>query len=228
MTKAPKKPKAKPVKRERIKKAELFAYAYVRNMGNGAAAAREVFGYTDTAAAAAQASRMLINANVQRIICEFLDAQRESLKKFSEQGNYYLTLVSQRLIEIISSKETSIRDCFEAMEKLMRLGGFELSENVAMAKIHAKSNIARGRAELPGVPAPGLQPGGAHGAVDNSRKIIFMLSPPSMPTHGVPPPAIEEQWRELGWKPAVEFVQPAEHTENHDDHGRASAGHSTV
>jgi len=36
---------------------------------------------------------------------------------------------------------------------------------------------------------------------DPQRKTIFMLSPPSMPPNGVPPPALEKQWREMGWTP---------------------------
>jgi len=33
------------------------------------------------------------------------------------------------------------------------------------------------------------------------RKTIFMLSPPSMPPGGVPPPALAEQWKSMGWTP---------------------------
>ncbi len=36
------------------------------------------------------------------------------------------------------------------------------------------------------------------------RKTIFMLSPPSLPPDGVPTPALEQQWREMGWKPGYE------------------------
>ncbi|OIO53255.1 hypothetical protein AUJ46_05255 [Candidatus Peregrinibacteria bacterium CG1_02_54_53] len=41
----------------------------------------------------------------------------------------------------------------------------------------------------------------AHGHGDPQRRTVFMLSPPSMPPNGVPPPALEKQWREMGWNP---------------------------
>lgn len=41
----------------------------------------------------------------------------------------------------------------------------------------------------------------AHGHGDPQRRTVFMLSPPSMPPNGVPPPALERQWREMGWTP---------------------------
>ena len=212
MPKKSKKTKAEVVKPERIEKAELFAYAYIRNMGNGRAAAAEVYGLEDEAARS-QASRLLTNANVQKIIGEFLDAQRESLKKFSEQGNFYLTIVSQKLIEIIQSPNTSVSQCFEAMERLMRLGGFEISESVTVAKIEAKAGGGQGRALIPGVPAPGVQPGAPGTTVNNdNRKSIFMLMPPPMPPGGVPPPALEQQWRDQGWKPGI--APPAASAEN--------------
>lgn len=199
MAKARKKQTPAPT-REKIEKTEAFSYAYIRNMGNGAAAAREVYGLKGNAAAQ-QASRMLINVKVQKIIGEFLDAQRESLKKFSEQGNHYLTIVAQKLIEIITNENTSTRDCFEAMEKLLRLGGFEISEHVTVAKIQAKE-AARGRAVIPGLAAPGIQPGGT--TITDNRKVLFLLSPPPMPPGGTPTPALEEQWREMGWRPGIE------------------------
>lgn len=178
-------------------------------MGNGAAAAREVYGYKDTYAASAHASRMLLNVKVQKLVGEFLDAQKESLKKFTEQGNYFLTIVSQKLIEIIVDKNTSVENCFKAMEKLLRLGGFEISEQVTVAKIQAKADAGRGRAVLPGLSAPGIQPGQPSvGTVDNSRKTIFLLSPPPLPPGGVPTPALLEQWEELGWKPGVAQPSP--------------------
>jgi len=36
---------------------------------------------------------------------------------------------------------------------------------------------------------------------DPQRRTVFMLSPPSMPANGVPPPALDRQWREMGWTP---------------------------
>lgn len=187
---------------KRIVRAEAWAYSYIRNMGNGTAAAKEVFGLQGNSAAQC-ASDYLTNPHVQKIIGEFLDAQRESLKKFTEQGNYFLTIVSQKLIEIINGADTSNDDCFKAMEKLLRLGGFEISEQVAIAKINAKESAAiRGRAVLPGIDAPGVQPG--IGSVDNSRKVIFLLSPPPMPPGGTPTPALQEQWKAMGWQPGIE------------------------
>lgn len=190
--------------RERIEKAELFAYAYIRSMGNGKAAASEVYGI-DGNSAASRASQLLTNTNVQKIIGEFLDAQRESLKKFSEQGNYYLTIVAQKLIQIITNEKTSTDDCFEAMEKLLRLGGFEISEQVTIAKISAKEATARGRAQLPGLAAPGSQPGAlpAGTTIQDNRKTLFLLSPPPLPPGGVPTPALQKQWEEMGWVPGV-------------------------
>jgi hypothetical protein len=198
--------KEKPANRESLDKAAIFSYSYIRNMGNGSAAAREVYGLEGNSAAQ-KASQMLTNSKVQKIIGEFLDAQRESLKKFTEQGNYFLTVVTQRLIQIITDPEKSDDTVFQAMERLMRLGGFEMSESVTMAKIQAKS-AGRGRAELPGLPPPGVQPGAPSstlvaGNVDSSRKVIFMLSPPPLPPGGVPTPALEAQWREMGWKPGI-------------------------
>jgi hypothetical protein len=167
---------------------------------------------------------MLVNASVQKIIGEFLDAQRESLKKFSEQGNYFLTIVTRRLIEIITDEKTSIDDCFTAMEKLMRIGGFEISESVTMAKIQARGDAARGRAQLPGLAAPGTQPGQpAAPVLQDNRKTIFMLSPPPLPPGGVPSPALEAQWREMGWRPGVETkATPADtagHGNTHNSRG---------
>ena len=37
--------------------------------------------------------------------------------------------------------------------------------------------------------------------IEPKRKTIFMLSPPSLPPNGVPSPALEKQWREMGWTP---------------------------
>lgn len=230
MALAKKKPKAKKivVRSERIERAEQFAYAYIRHFGNGAAAAREVYELEGNAAAQ-QASRLLTNAKVQKLVGEFLDAQRESLKKFTEQGNYYLTVVAQALIQIIADENASHAVRFEAMEKLMRVGGFEIAEDVAIAKMHARADAARGRAVLPGVAAPGSQPG-APQITDNSRRTIFLLSPPPIPKGGIPTPALMEQWKEsyeaMGFRPGLDGADAVVDTAAHAATPRSPHGNS--
>lgn len=210
--------KTKPAKSrsERIDRAEVFAYEYIRCMGNGAEAARKVYSLEGNAASQ-QASRLLTNAKVQEIIGKFLKAQRESLKEFTEQTGLFLTISAQALITIIQNPDTETEDVFTAIDKLMRLGGFEMSEKVAIARVEAKAiAMGRGRAQLPGVPAPGIQPGAntlppAGSTVNNdNRSAIFLLTPPPMPEGGVPPPALASQWAEMGWRPGVARPAAAE------------------
>lgn len=199
---ATKKAKTQAKSKGKIEKAEEFAYAYIRHLGNGTAAAREVY-ELEGMSASVQASKLLRNPKVQEIVSKYLDAQRDAFKKFTEQGGFFLTVVSQKLIDIIQDEETSIHDCFAAMERLLRLGGFEVAEGVTIAKMQARE-AARGRAILPGLPGPGTQPGVPQGNVDNSRKTIFLLSPPPVPPGGTPTPALFTQWAEqLGFRPGV-------------------------
>lgn len=118
-------------------KEELFAYAYIRHMGNGAAAAREVYGLTNDNSAYVQASRMLRNAKVRKIIDDHLRAQRKHYEKFKDQGPYFLVIAAQRLIQVIQDEKTPFEELIRAIETLTRMVGVELSEAVTIARIKA-------------------------------------------------------------------------------------------
>lgn len=121
-------------------KEELFAYAYIRHMGNGAAAAREVYGLKNDNSAYVQASRMLRNAKVKGIIDEHLRAQRKHYEEFKEHGPYFLMIIAQRLIGVIQDEATPLADLMKAIETLARLAGVELSEAVTIARAKADAN----------------------------------------------------------------------------------------
>lgn len=170
-------------------KEELFAHAFIKHAGNGTAAAREVFNLKNDNSAAVKASRLLRNDKVCKIIDDIHQAQRVNFQKFVEQGPYYLTMIAQRLLEIIQDKKIPIDDVMKACETLARFSNVELSEAVTIARIKAEA--------VRSVPEERLQPQ----ARNENRKVLFMLSPPPMPPGGTPPPALEAQWREMRGKP---------------------------
>lgn len=187
---APAKKKVEPVS---LEKEELFAYAYVKHFGNGAAAAREVYGL-DGSPAYVCASKMLRKAKVQQIVTEYLDKQRETFRNFADQHSFYLTRIAEEFLRIAGDKEVSAPHRMSALRQLARLANVELGESVATAAATAKGMAARQAA------LPGSNQGG--GNID-SRQTIFMLSPPPIPPGGVVPPALAEQWKALGWKPGI-------------------------
>lgn len=179
----------KKIDKQQSPKEELFAYAYIRHMGNATAAAREVFQIKSDAYAAKRGSEMVRKRKVQALIDSCLNKQREHFQKFVEQGPFYLTMIAQKLLEIIQDDETSTSDCLQACETLARFCGVEVSEAVTIARIRAEGS----RPE----PMDALHSNDQ----DSYRKTIFMLSPPPMPFGFKPPPALAKQWEEMGWKP---------------------------
>lgn len=117
---------------------ELFAYAYIRHMGNGAAAAREVYALKNDNSAYVQASRMLRNAKVRSIINDYFKAQRKQYQKFKKRSEFYLLIAAQRLIEVIQDEKTSFDDLIRAIETLSRMAGLELSEKAAIARMKSE------------------------------------------------------------------------------------------
>jgi len=170
-------------------KEELFAHAYIKHIGNGAAAAREVYNLESDNSAYVQASRMLRKAKVQEIINEHMEEQRRQHKIFIEQGPYRLVVIAEQLLKRVQSNDVPFNDFMKAAEMLCRLSGFELSEAVTIARVRAE---AAGPIPEQRAPAANNQ---------SNRKVVFMLSPPPMPQGGVPTPALEAQWREMGWTP---------------------------
>lgn len=171
-------------------KEELYAYAYIEHMGNATAAARQVFKIKSNAYASKKGSEMVRKSKVQEIITNHIKIQNENYKMFMDQGPYYLTVVARRLVQIIEDDKTPIGECLKACELLTRFAGREISEAVTIAQIRAGAID----------PAPDPRP-----QRDSSinRKTIFMLMPPPMRPGGVPTPALEAQWREMGWKPGI-------------------------
>lgn len=225
MTKAAAKSGGK-VKIEKIEKAELFAEAYVKNLGNGTMAAKEVFDCDSENTAAVMASEYLRKPQVQEIVSKYLEIRRASFKKMVEQTDFYMTEIVTVLLEMVKDKDLSFHERLKAIDKLSRFAGADLSEEVKIKQIEAKeSAAARGRALIPGLSAPGIQPGQpTAGLIDNSRKTIFMLSPPPMPPGGVPTPALLEQWKEAGWIPGIESISPVVDTPVHGPSVRTDRG----
>lgn len=122
---------------------ELFAYAYIRHMGNGAAAAREVYGLENPNSAYVQASRMLRNAKVRSIIDAHLKQQRKQYREFQKRNSFYLLIAAQRLLDVIHDEKTPIPDLMKAIESLTRLAGVELSEAVTIARVKAEGRYDR-------------------------------------------------------------------------------------
>lgn len=172
-------------------KEELFAFAFLKHRGNGAAAAREVFDLKNNGTAYVKASRLLRSDKVCKIIDEFHETQRVHFKKFMEQGPYYLTVIAHKLIRVIEDEKTPFDNCMKACEMLARFAGRELSEAVTIAR-------ARVEAARP-LPEEQIEVGGK----DSHRKVLFMLSPPPMPLGMTPTPALRAQWESLGWRDGV-------------------------
>lgn len=159
-------------------------------MGNATAAARETFNIKSDSYAAKKGSEMVRNSKVQEIIHEYLDVQQKNFQQFVDQGPYYLSVIAERLCRVIQDDKTPINDLMRACELLARFAGKELSEKVVIAQIETDAVRPTPVKDLPELRGDSLQ-----------RKVIFMLSPPPMPPNGVPPPALEQQWCEMGWKP---------------------------
>lgn len=170
----------------------LFAHAYIKHMGNATAAAREVFKIESDTYASKKGSEMVRKGKVKELIDEALATQRENHKKFLEQGPYYLHVIAKRLVDIVENDKTPFNDFMRAAESLSRLSGRDISESVTIAKI--KADAVR-PLSVSDVPQPRSD--------DNSRKVLFLLSPPPIQKGGVPPPALIEQWREQGVPPDV-------------------------
>lgn len=202
MAKATTKAKAPAVKKEKaLDKAEVFAYKYIEYMGNATKAAVEVLGLSGNSASVV-GSQYLRNVKVQEILKSYMDARRKAFKSFVDQAEFYQTAVVRKLMERMETDtDISVDELIKLAETISRFAGFEIAEGVVIAK--ANNRGGGGRAQLPGLPPQGVQPGLPQGNVDNSRKVIFMLSPPPMPPNGEPPPALAAQWQELGWKPGV-------------------------
>lgn len=208
-----------------INKQEQFAYSYIMHMGNGTSAYTEVYGVEGNKASVA-ASQLLRNPKVQKIIKEYTDARKKAFKEFVEQQDFYLTAVIQRLLKELNKEDLTVNELEKLCVLVARFSGMEMSEGVITAKVQAKeSSAARARALLPGVPGSGQQPGASSGGnIDNSRKSIFLLSPPPIPPGGVPTPALMAQWAEMlgeaGFRPGVE--QKEEIVQNVDNAQPAS------
>ena len=211
MTKATKKKapakKIPPEKVVRLNKDELFAYCYIKHMGNGVKAAMEALEVTNENSANAQAYTFLRKPTVQKIVGEFLDTRREQFKKFADSNHFYLTRIAEEFLKISTDKEVPVSERMAALRQLARLAGVELGESVAVAKATARG-MAMKQAILPGNHGPTTP------AVD-SRQTIFMLSPPPIPPGGQIPPALAEQWAQFGWKPGMEIPVKVEDTGVH-------------
>ena len=177
-----------------IQKEELFAYAFVRNGGNGAAAAREVYGPTNDNSAYVCASKMLRKAKVREIVEKANAIRREEHQRFLENTGERLVQVSAALQEMMQDKTMPPSERMKAIRMLGRMNGVELSEEAAIEKARAEGATQTRR--VPGQEAPNNE--------DTFRQTIFMLSPPPIPPGGVVPPALAEQWKALGWKPGYE------------------------
>lgn len=129
------------------KREELFAYAYIKYMGNATAAAREAFNIKSDSYAAKKGSEMVRKSKVQELINEAWMIQREQHEKFLQQGPYYLFAVAEKLLKIVQDDKTSVDDCIKAAESLTRLAGVELSEAVTIARIRAEAAIAVSKPE---------------------------------------------------------------------------------
>jgi hypothetical protein len=133
---------------------------------------------------------MVRKSKVQKLIHEYLDAQRKNFQQFVDQGPYYLMIVAERLCKVIQDEKTPFDDLMRACEMLTRFAGRELSEKVVIAQIEADA-----KRPLPVPESSKLRS-------DNpERKVLFMLSPPPMPPSRVPMLALEKQWKEMGWRP---------------------------
>lgn len=211
MTKAKKKKapakKIPPEKVVKLNKDELFAFSYIKHMGNGVKAAMEALDVSSEHSANTQACSFLRKPAVQKIVSDFLDSRREQFKKFADSHAFYLTRIAEEFLNISTDKEVPVSERMAALRQLARLAGVELGESVAVAKATAKG-VAMRQAVLPGNHAPTTP------SVD-SRQTIFMLSPPPIPPGGQVPPALAEQWAQFGWKPGMEIPSKVEDTGGH-------------
>lgn len=225
------KTKTKAAKKEKLlDKAELFAQSYIQNMGNATAAAKEVFGIEDDNTAAVRGSEYVRNSKVQEFVAQFMDERRAAFKKFIEQNESHLSAVMRRLLRKLEEDDLSVSDIERIGILVARFAGVELSEHVKIKQIEAKvtGEVARARAEIPGLPPPGVQPGSPTVNNDN-RKTLFLLNPPPIPPGGVPTPALLQQWGEmynqLGFKPGLDLPVPDGDNTNHaDDRADRSSG----
>lgn len=122
-------------------KEELFVHAYIRHMGNGAAAAREVFHLEKSNSAYVQASKMLRKAKVKKMVHRHMEIQRKHYEEFLVWGPQCILVVAQQLVKRIEDPKTPFNDLMKAMEMLARLAGKELSEAVVIAQI--KSGVLK-------------------------------------------------------------------------------------
>lgn len=122
-------------KRETLTKEELFAYAYIQNMGNATAAAREAFNIKSDAYASKKGSEMVRKGKVKSVIKEYMEKRKATHEEFVDQGSYYLAAIAHKLVRIIENDDTDVNDCFRAIELLSRLCGVELSEKIVIAQI---------------------------------------------------------------------------------------------
>lgn len=126
-------------------KEELFVHAYIRHMGNGAAAAREVFQLENNNSAYVQASKMLRKAKVKKLINEHMNERRRQYEQFKKQGPFYLFIIASQLVKRIQDDKTPFDEFIKAIELLARLAGKELSEAVVIAQI--KSGVVESEPE---------------------------------------------------------------------------------
>jgi len=187
-----------------LEKAELFAYKFIELHGNATRAAEALFPDLTHGSASQCGSRYVRDPQVQEIISSYMDDRRKAFKNFVDSSEIHLTAVVTALVKRLTEDEDlTVRELIDLAETIARFAGLEISEGVMVAKANSRGIAAGlGRAQIPGVSPPGLQPGQPAG-IDN-RKTIFMLMPPAMPMNGVPTPALESQWREMGWKPGID------------------------
>lgn len=199
-TKPGKKPKP-------LVKAELFALAYIENVGNATKTAKEVLGIEGDDAAARCGAEYVRNPQVQEIVRAHMAQRRKDFEEFMNRAHEYRSRVLITMLKRMEDPETSVADLIKLGEAIARFTGTEISEAVSVAKANSRGG-GSARAQLPGLAPPGVQSGLPQGNVDNSRKVVFMLNPPPLPAGGVPPPALLEQWQETYRAMGVDLPVP--------------------